>query len=48
VGGGLRAVGLQEGVKDRIGKYSVLVVQMIVSGVLRVNVKPFSRVRVGS
>ena len=50
VGGGegergvLWAVGFQEGVKDFIGKYGVVVIQMVVGYVLGMDVKPLEHV----
>jgi hypothetical protein len=46
-GGFLLAVGFQEGVKDYIGKYGVVVIQVVVGCVLSMNVKSFNRVQMG-
>lgn len=42
--GFLWAMDFYEGVKDYIGEYKVLVIQMAVVYVLGMNVKPFNRV----
>jgi len=42
--GFLWVVGFQEGVKDYIGKYGVVVIEMAVGYVLGMDVKPFDHV----
>jgi len=42
--GGLWVVGFQEGVKDFIGKYGVVAIQMVVAYVLGMDVKSLDHV----
>jgi hypothetical protein len=40
-------MGFQEGVKDYIGKYGVVVIQVVVGYALGMNVKSFNHVQMG-
>jgi len=46
-GGFLWPVGIKEGVKDCVGKYSLVVIQVVICSEFCVDVKLFSRVQVG-
>ena len=49
VGGvGLSPVGIKDGVKDCVGKYSLFVIQVVICSEFCVDVKLFNRVQVGS